>query len=145
MLFSGYRSVHSVESRTGTTRGFGLTPGELLTISKTTPSPKSEKKKPARKNCSSPNLWNPFGRFDGASKLPSRRPLPVSPRPPSGIDTTRCWARQCRRTGETPVFCTSVCVCVTRETRLSLVPLDPAVTPVTWSLLRGTASVYSVS
>jgi len=43
---------------------------------------------------------------------PSRRPLPVSPRPPSGIDTSRCWARQCRRTGETPVFCTSVCVCV---------------------------------
>jgi len=58
--------------------------------------------------------------------LTSRRPLPVSPRPPSGIDTTRCWARQCRRTGETHVFCTSVCVCV---------PLDVAVIPVTWSLL----------
>jgi len=66
-------------------------------------------------------------------QAPSRRPLPVSPRPPSGIDTSRCWARQCRRTGETPVFCTSVCVCVTRETRLSLVPLDAAVTPVTCS------------
>ena len=70
------------------------------------------------------------------SLLSSRRPLPVSPRPPSGNDTSRCWARQCRRTGETPVFCTSVCVCVTRETRLSLVPLDAAVTPVRWSLLR---------
>jgi len=45
----------------------------------------------------------------------SRRPLPVSPRPPSGIDTSRCWARQCRRTGETPVFCTSVCVCDPRD------------------------------
>jgi len=69
------------------------------------------------------------------SCIASRRPLPVFPRPPSGIDTSRCWARQCWRTGETPVFCTGVCVCVTRETRLSLVPLDAAVTPVTYSLL----------
>jgi len=63
--------------------------------------------------------------------------------PPSGIDTSRCWARQCRRTGETPVFCTSVCVCVcvTREPRLSLVPLDAAVTPVTWNLILATKDV----
>jgi len=49
------------------------------------------------------------------ARLSSRRPLPVSPRPPSGIDTSRCWARQCRCTGETPVFCTSVCVCDPRD------------------------------
>ena len=81
-------------------------------------------------------MWVPcgWGHPVSCSRLPSRRPLPVSPRPPSGIDTSRCWARQCRRTGETPVFYTSVCVCVTRETRLSLVPLDAAVTPVTFTV-----------
>jgi len=73
-----------------------------------------------------PDLRDALARsFPGVGgSTPSRRPLPVSPRPPSGIDTSRCWARQCRRTGETPVFCTSVCVCV---------PLDAAVIPVTWS------------
>jgi len=69
--------------------------------------------------CLSRSTVNPRRAF-ALVGLTSRRPLPVSPRPPSGIDTSRCWARQCRRTGETPVFCTSVCVCVTRETRLSL-------------------------
>ena len=44
-----------VKSRIGPKRGFGLTPGELLTISKPNPYPKSEKP-PARKWFSNPNL-----------------------------------------------------------------------------------------
>ena len=47
--------VRSLESRIGPKRGFGLTPGELLTISKTNSYPKSEKP-PARKSFSNPNL-----------------------------------------------------------------------------------------
>jgi len=54
----------TVESRIGPERGSGLTPGELLTISKPNPYPKSEKP-PARKWLSNPTLWNPLGRFNG--------------------------------------------------------------------------------
>ena len=45
----------AVESRIGPKRGFGLTPDELLTISRPNPYPKSEKF-PARKKFSNPNL-----------------------------------------------------------------------------------------
>ena len=45
----------TVESRIGPERGSGLTPGELLTISKPNPYPKSEKP-PARKWLSNPTL-----------------------------------------------------------------------------------------
>ena len=44
-----------VESRFGPKRGFGVTPGELLTISKPNPPPKSEKPR-ARKRFAKPNL-----------------------------------------------------------------------------------------
>jgi len=48
-------TILPVEPRIGPTRGFGLTPGELLTISKPNPYPKSEKP-PARKWFSKSNL-----------------------------------------------------------------------------------------
>ena len=44
-----------VESRFGPERGFGVTPGKLLTRSKPNPCPKSEKP-PARKGFTKPNL-----------------------------------------------------------------------------------------
>jgi len=44
-----------VESRFGPKRGFGVTPGKLLTIRKPNPYPKSEKP-PARKGFTKPNL-----------------------------------------------------------------------------------------
>jgi len=47
--------VCTVESKFGPKRGFGVTPGELLTSSKPNPYPKSEKP-PARKGFTKPNL-----------------------------------------------------------------------------------------
>jgi len=43
LIVSQAGAPNTVESRIGPKRGFGLTPGELLTISKTNPYPKSEK------------------------------------------------------------------------------------------------------
>jgi len=49
------RKEYPVESRFIPEWGFGATPGELLTISKPDPYPKSEKP-PARKGFTKPNL-----------------------------------------------------------------------------------------
>jgi len=54
----------AVKSRFGPKRGFGETPGELLTISKPNHYPKFVHP-PPRKSGTKPNLWNPFARFDG--------------------------------------------------------------------------------
>jgi len=51
----------------GFRRNSGWTLGELLTISKPNPYPKSEKP-PARKGFTKSYLWNPFDRFDGTSR-----------------------------------------------------------------------------
>jgi len=57
-------TIQPVESWFGPKRGFRVTPGELLAISKPNLYPKSEKP-PAQKGFTKPNLWNPLGRFDG--------------------------------------------------------------------------------
>jgi len=54
----------AVESRFGPNRGFGVTLGKLLIISKPNPYPKPEKP-PARKAFTKLNLWNHLSRFDG--------------------------------------------------------------------------------
>jgi len=64
---SGTADDIAVESRIRPKLGFGSTQGELLTISKPNPYPKS-KKPPAQKWFSKLNLWNPFGRFDGVER-----------------------------------------------------------------------------
>jgi len=58
-----------VESKIGPIGGFGLTPGKLLILSKSNPSPKSEAT-PARTLFLTPNLWNPRGRFDSTNGFP---------------------------------------------------------------------------
>jgi len=50
-----YIYEYAVESRFGPKRGFGETPGELLTISKPSHYPKFVHP-PARKRCTQPNL-----------------------------------------------------------------------------------------
>jgi len=54
----------AAESRIRLIGGFGYTPGKLLTLSKPNPYPKSVRI-PAQKLRKIPNLWTPFGRFDG--------------------------------------------------------------------------------
>ena len=58
----------SVESRLRHKRGFGLTPGKLLTLSR----PNSyfiSVRTSAQKLRNHLNLWNSFGRFDGYSYI----------------------------------------------------------------------------
>jgi len=55
------RRIHNITKGGG---GAGLSPGELLTLSKPNPYPESENT-PAPKLFSNPNLCNPLGRFDG--------------------------------------------------------------------------------
>jgi len=67
----------SVESRIGPKGDFGLTPGGLWTLSKPDPYPKSVLI-PAHKVRNVPNLWNPFGGFDGLTAGARRLVVPQS-------------------------------------------------------------------
>ena len=69
-----------------------------------------------------------------STTIPSRRPLPASPRPPSGIDTSRCRARQgarldARSAATGALESARLDACFLRQR--VCVPLDAAVTPVT--------------